>query len=235
MSRDEYNLKIQSGNYDIGLNTVFGRPISDEKNPGQKQREKKDQDAIVFRRLFGGDSIFSPNNVLQRLSESVSLDQSWMDIQKGSLDVRKDQMLHIKDGKVINPADDPEGKYLVRTLEEKRAYEQSIRGCSALFAQEEVTVDNGRLVNARVMQDMQSLQSLMERKNDAHRRVERGEIDPQNLDEDLKKEIEDRTRSAAKQPPAQENTMAQAPQNAPAKERERVFTPAPAPAYAPGL
>ena len=234
---DEYLLRVQSGYYNIGYNT---RMAPDKPGPHsiEEKKRKEQESAAFFRQMLDTSSMFSVSNVLQRLQESITLDNSWMNINQNFVEVKPEQMLHVKDGKVIDPSQDPERKYLIRTLEEKRAYEQSIRGCSALFAQEEVTLDNGRMVNVNVFQTIQSLQASIERKNDARLRVERGEIDPQNLDEDLKKEIENRTRADFILTPDTNAQIATVPSpvaEAPAHERkERVFTPAPS-SPAPGF
>ncbi|MFA7456170.1 MAG: hypothetical protein WCY57_01875 [Micavibrio sp.] len=164
-----------------------------EGEDSEDSAKKKYKDAAYVRAALTAEPFrFSGQQVVDYLSKSLDFDKTWKNMHQHHLEVSPEQMLHVKDGKRIDPSEDPEGKYLVRTTEEKEAFETSIKGCSAYFAQEEVGYAGGKRVNINYAKEIEILDTQIARKEDVIARVERGELAPEDIDADLQEEIKQR-------------------------------------------
>ncbi len=195
---------------------------SEDPNSEKKKRERMH---MLQAAMIAMDIDLSFDNVMNFLDESVEFTRSLLPTSEMFIEIDESRMLHVRDGVSIDPADDPDNLYLVRTTEERLAYENSVSMCTGAFAQEEVTVMDGRLVDVNAFNGHQSLLADIDHLEDTRARIESGELDPADLDPELVERMRDRLAE-----PEVDQALAAAP---PTLNADSLLPPAPRPQMAP--
>lgn len=218
-----------------GYDITDPRRFSSEYNPANingrnsedpnSEKKKRERMHMLQAAMIAMDIDLSFDNVMNFLDESVEFTRSLLPSSEMFIEVDESRMLHVRDGVRIDPADDPDNLYLVRTTEERLAYENSVSMCTGAFAQEEVTVMDGRLVDVNAFNGHQSLLADIDHLEDTRARIESGELDPADLDPELAERMRDRLAE-----PEANQALAAAP---PALNAYSLLPPAPRPQMAP--
>lgn len=214
-------------NSEYNPNNINGQN-SDDPN---SEKEKRKRMQLIQSALIAAEIDLSFDNVVRFLDRTIEFNRSLLNTSEMFVAVREDQMLHVRNGVRIDPADDPDNLYLVQTREERLAYEDSIQACTGFLSQEEVTVVDGQLVNIDAYNGVQSLLVDIERREDILARVESGELAPADLDPDLVEEM----RSRDIEPEAPSATPLALDQGSLLPPQAPAVRPAPAPSFTPSF
>lgn len=202
MTRDEIILAQRSG-----LVRARGDMVSSLLDDDEEESDKKKENdfrAMVRASAVGGEFKFTVSNVIESLSSKAGIDRAMLHINNSQPPITNKDMLRLDEqGNQVKPENDPDGKYIVRTIRQKRDYETKIRACTSLRAQEEVSQDeNGNLVLKETIDEGMRLQSRIEETELTIQKLKTGEMTPDDLEPHMRADILARHNGDTPQPDA---------------------------------
>ncbi|PZO86999.1 MAG: hypothetical protein DI626_05020 [Micavibrio aeruginosavorus] len=185
---DQIVLEQRSGN--VLARTDLRSNVRDEEEE-KEENKKQEQYRAIARFTQMNEFKFTTSNVIESLKSSIGIDNAWLKINESQPPITKNDMLRLDErGNIVSPQDDPDGKYIVTSLQQKQAYETRIGACTMFYAGEEVTMDqNGRLVLKRTLDDTTKLHGRIQDAELTIQKLERGEMTTDDLDPAMREDI----------------------------------------------
>lgn len=125
------------------------------------------------------------------LKSETALDQGLKNINSGYIPVNRDDMLHVdSNGKRIDAKDDPDDKFLVKTKEEKKAFEDKAGLNTKFLSLDEVTkLDDGKIVRTDAFEDTQRLDAKISEQANVLNQLDSGKMKLEDTPDHMKADI----------------------------------------------
>lgn len=191
----------------------------------QEEQEKKNREArkellqaasITMQTIEYRGMKLDYTTFVTNLKEETKLDSTWKNLQGGFIEVKNEDMLRLDaNGNRVDPKDDPEGKFIVKTLEEKRAYENRTNKDVMGLTQEEVTkLPDGRMVATKAFNESQRLDAKIKEQNGVLDDLANGKVKLENVDNHVKDTVVDRIQAKDAPLPQQDPALGNKPAQA---------------------
>lgn len=181
IERERAGYRMESSN----LNTQ-GESGSKEE---EKQKRKKDREVMAEKAYIFGHIELTTAQVIDTLTwQSQNLrNMSLMDASFLGRDLTRNDVLRVKDGKIISADQDPNDQYVVKTMEQKAAFEQANGICVLKFSADEIGIDaTGKSFAIPYDEQKERLDQTVAQIDETTRQLKSGEITPDELPENMR-------------------------------------------------
>ncbi len=190
MTQDQIALLNTSGNKRLDERIHIGGNPFEQKN---KEEEKQKELLQYARTASTGIKIITVEQAVNTLTDYSERLRSFSNVGSDYFlrPLDDDDYLRIKDGRIITAAEDPEGRYIVRTSEEKAAFEEANSMCVGGLAMDEVMRDdNGNMVNAKEFLLQTQIDQRIEEVDQAAEDLRTGKVTVEDLPDDIQSILE---------------------------------------------
>lgn len=175
-----------------------------ESKEGQKEKRRKEREAAGKGYLIGHLELTTSQIIDTLTLQSQNLrNMSLMDASFLGRDLTRNDVLRVKDGKIISADQDPNDQYVVKTMEQKAAFEEANGICVLKFSADEIGTDaTGKNFAIPYDEQKERLAQTVAQIDETTRQLKSGEITPDELPENMRNlVIEGRENNFAPQTP----------------------------------